>query len=376
MADLPDYYTQAQISEAEAARLKGGLDANKSPTPVSRDIYIATDTHILYVCITDGAWTGFDAATLTQGILTLYANMAGGGFRITNIADPLANQDAATGAFVLAIAALYLALAGGTMTGNIIMGGNKVTGLGAPTAQDHALRYGRAEIRNAEIAAAAAIAYSKLNLTGAIKAADIEAAAGIPLTKLEDAVCSEAEASAIAQGALDYPMKQKLDVVRYVIPGWYIAARTTVVMTANRIFFIPIFVEETTTYIRIGIEVTALSAGSVDLRIFEWDAGLPGALVLSAGTVDPGTTGVKEIVIAQELTRGYYYLAARFDSTPACRCPDIANAIKTPVAGFETSLMTELTKVILVSDQAYADPATAPYTAYTASYAVVSLREN
>lgn len=237
MADLPDYYTQAQISEAEAAKFKGGLDANKSPTPVSRDIYIATDTHILYVCITDGAWTGFDAATLTQGILTLYANMAGGGFRITNIADPLADQDAATGAFVLAIAALYLALAGGTMTGNIIMGGNKVTGLGAPTAQDHALRYGRAEIRNAEIAAAAAIvysklslalsivnadiaaaaaiAYSKLNLTGAIKAADIEAAAGIPLSKLEAAVCSETEAKGFVTKEFFVPVTFGTDIGYY-----------------------------------------------------------------------------------------------------------------------------------------------------------------
>ncbi|GAI79508.1 unnamed protein product, partial [marine sediment metagenome] len=56
MADLPDYYTQAQISEAEAASFKGGLDDNKSDTPVSRQIYFGTDTGILYVCIADGFW--------------------------------------------------------------------------------------------------------------------------------------------------------------------------------------------------------------------------------------------------------------------------------------------------------------------------------
>lgn len=74
MADLPDYYTQAQISEAEAASIKGGLGANRSLTPVSRDIYLGTDDHILYVCVVDGAWTGFDAVIITQGALA-YARL-------------------------------------------------------------------------------------------------------------------------------------------------------------------------------------------------------------------------------------------------------------------------------------------------------------
>ncbi len=140
MADLPDYYTQAQISEAQAASLKGGLDANKSPIPVSKDIYLATDTVKLYYCVVDGAWTDITHACLL--------------------------------------------LAGGTMSGNIAMGANKLTGLGAPAAQDDSLRYGRAEIRNNEIAAAAAIAYSKLNLTGLVRNADIKADAAIALSKM------------------------------------------------------------------------------------------------------------------------------------------------------------------------------------------------
>ncbi len=60
----------------------------------------------------------------------------------------------------------------------------------ASPASGEALRKGSAEILNAEIHAAAAIAYSKLNLTGAVKAADIEAAAAIPLSKLVNTVAS------------------------------------------------------------------------------------------------------------------------------------------------------------------------------------------
>jgi len=207
MADLPDYYTQAQISEAEAASVKGGLDANKSATPVSRNIYFATDTGILYICVVDGVWTGFDASILTQGILTLYENMDANSkkiinlaaptlandatrkayvdalvtgdvathalltathgvvgviigsedtiaaltapaadfsmntHKITNLVDPAAAQDAATRAYVLARAGLYLPLAGGTMAGAIAMGTNKITGLGDPALdQDAATR--------------------------------------------------------------------------------------------------------------------------------------------------------------------------------------------------------------------------------------------
>lgn len=138
MADLPDYYTQAQISEAEAAHFKGGLDANKSATPVSRDIYLATDTHILYVCFVDGTWTGFDASILTQGILTLYADVVGGGFEVKSIKDPTAAQSAATRAYVLAQIQDWLLKTGGTMSGAIAMGANKITGMGDPTAAQDA----------------------------------------------------------------------------------------------------------------------------------------------------------------------------------------------------------------------------------------------
>ena len=52
---------------------------------------------------------------------------------ITNLTDPTNAQDAATKNYVDTNDALKLNLTGGTMSGNITMGGNKVTGLGTPT---------------------------------------------------------------------------------------------------------------------------------------------------------------------------------------------------------------------------------------------------
>ncbi len=140
MSDLPDWYTQTQPATMEADSLTHGLDSAKTATPTAGAVYYASDTRILYICAADGTWTGIDAASLTEGILTLYANMVAGGYRIT--------------------------------------------GLGAPTTQDDALRYGRAEIRNAEIAADAAIVYSKLSLALGITNADIALAAAIAYSKL------------------------------------------------------------------------------------------------------------------------------------------------------------------------------------------------
>ena len=121
MADLPDWYTQVQSATLEATSFRGGLDADKPASPAAGDIYLARDTFKLYVAMASGVWTGFDASILVQGLLTLFANLAGGGYRITNIGDPTAAQDAATRAYVLAQLASYLLLAGGTLTGNLVI---------------------------------------------------------------------------------------------------------------------------------------------------------------------------------------------------------------------------------------------------------------
>jgi len=64
---------------------------------------------------------------------TMSGAIAMGTNKITGLGDPISNQDAATKAYVLAQAGGGLPLSGGTMSGAIAMGNNKITGLATPT---------------------------------------------------------------------------------------------------------------------------------------------------------------------------------------------------------------------------------------------------
>lgn len=176
----------------------------------------------------------------------------------------------------------------------------------------------------------------------------------------------------------EYPQKIKPTGNRWVVPGWYAQAPGTFAVAANLIYYIPIFVTETTTYIRIGIEVTAAGAGgsTADLRIFNWLNGLPGSLVLSAGTVATDAIAEVEIVIAQTLTPGYYFLAFRCDSTPTVQTFQPLSAIAPPAAGLDTTI-NGLSTITMLVNAAYADPAPAPTaTAPVQMGPMVWLREN
>lgn len=82
----------------------------------------------------------------------------------------------------------------------------------------------------------------------------------------------------------------------------------------------PFVVGSTETFDRIGINVTTAGAtGSVirlGIRQVDND-GLPGDLVLDAGTVDATSTGFKEITISQALDPGGYWLVAVGQGSPA-----------------------------------------------------------
>jgi hypothetical protein len=86
--------------------------------------------------------------TEVDNALALKLNLSGGTMsgaiamgtnKITGLGDPTLAQDAATKTYVDTADALKLSLSGGTMTGAIAMGGFKITGLGDPTANQDAV---------------------------------------------------------------------------------------------------------------------------------------------------------------------------------------------------------------------------------------------
>jgi hypothetical protein len=178
-----------------------------------------------------------------------------------------------------------------------------------------------------------------------------------------------------AGGGADFPRRLRPSLTRYVLPGWFVSFSTLTTMTSGRIYYIPIFVSETTAYDRICINVYSEASGTADLRVFAWSNGLPGSLILSAGTVDTGSSGEKSISINLTLGRGYYFLAVRCSSTPTLYGPNTGYAVVPPVQGFSTSGGPACGSVVLTVDAEYSDPAPTPTGGATAPYAVVYLRE-
>src|SRR5210317_341997 len=87
----------------------------------------ATATELNYVDgVTSAIQTQLDAKLALAGG-TMSGAIAMGTNKITGMGDPTANQDAATKAYVDTGDAAQLSLSGGTMTGAIDMGANKIT---------------------------------------------------------------------------------------------------------------------------------------------------------------------------------------------------------------------------------------------------------
>jgi len=111
MPDLPDYFRWVEGLYVLASSLRNGAFAARPAVPDEGDVYVATDTEQLLICYAGGVWTEESS--------------------------------------------LYLPLAGGTMTGAIAMGTNKITGLGDPAAAQDAVTKAALEAYASDLAHAA-----------------------------------------------------------------------------------------------------------------------------------------------------------------------------------------------------------------------------
>lgn len=100
------------------------------------------------------------------------------------------------------------------------------------------------------------------------------------------------------------------------------ATTGTAAGTASRLEAVPFWVPETTTYDRIGAEVTTNAAATtVRLGFARDNQGVPGDITFDAGTIDGSTTNAfKEITINHTLTPGLWWiLSCRQGGTPTMR---------------------------------------------------------
>ena len=134
-----------------------------------------------------------DTVVLKAGS-TMTGNLAMGTNKVTGLGTPTSNTDAATKAY----ADTMLPLAGGTMTGAIAMGTNKITGLGTPTSNTDAATKAYADAIGTAVAADAASAAA----SAASAAASYDSFDDRYLGAKASAPSTDNDGNALAAGAL------------------------------------------------------------------------------------------------------------------------------------------------------------------------------
>lgn len=93
----------------------------------------------------------------------------------------------------------------------------------------------------------------------------------------------------------------------------------------NTLYATPFYVATPTTFVSIGVVTTGTASALVDLGIYADAGGVPGALVLDAGTVSTATSGFKTITISKKLTPGWYWLACAMQGAAGSLFSAMAN---------------------------------------------------
>jgi hypothetical protein len=211
---------------SSAATFTGGTFSSGTITSATITSATITSSTINSTTFTSGTVT---SSTIASG--TLGTDLAAGGFKVTGLATPSANSDAATKAYVdtqvanlvdsapgtldtlneLAAAlgddpnyattitnalAAKLSLSGGTMTGAIAMGSNKITGLGTPTASTDATT--KAYIDDVFGSTTSAAASATAAATSATSAANSASAAATSATSASNSASAAATSASSA----------------------------------------------------------------------------------------------------------------------------------------------------------------------------------
>lgn len=107
-----------------------------------------------------------------------------------------------------------------------------------------------------------------------------------------------------------------------IVPQYYYSAYndktiTTLVVVANRQYYVPIHLPRAAFWTKLGIYVSSYAAlASARLGIYANDNGKVGALVLDAGDISATVNGERELTIDHNLNQGWYWLSVIFDGTP------------------------------------------------------------
>lgn len=145
----------------------------------------------------------------------------------------------------------------------------------------------------------------------------------------------------------------------YYTPAHLVVATTTVAVVADRIYYTPILIDGIVD--RIGIDVTVGVAGSCRLGIYRGNRdGMPGALLVDAGTVSTAAVATVEASFTAMSLRGTVWLAAWFNAAPTVRCFSNTNGSGGVIGNDAMDGVPDRGLIVTSTFGTYANPATAP----------------
>jgi hypothetical protein len=116
---------------------------------------------------------------------------------------------------------------------------------------------------------------------------------------------------------------------QYFTTGIAGTAKSTLAITANRLYAIPFFSPVPLKIDQLAIHVSTLLAGAARLGVYVDDGTIkPGKLIIDAGTVDTGTAGAKTLTVDLRFERKrLYWLALVANAAPTLGAVAVASAL-------------------------------------------------